>query len=98
MFMSQYPGVMVSSSIDPTAEGNFAIKTVELFAEYDIVVCVVKTGARISDPIVGTDVDVAESMNSVRPPAAPFCPAGPVGPMYRVLPAQLGADGPLICD
>jgi len=98
MFMSQFPGVMVSSTIAPTAEGNLAISTVEFVAAKEIVVCVVSTGARSSAPVVGTDVEVEESMNRVSPPADPFRPAGPVAPMKRVFPAQFGDDGPLICD
>jgi hypothetical protein len=96
IFKSHTPGVMVSSTIAPTAEGNFAISTVEFVAAKEMVVCAVSTGARSSDPVVGTDVDVEESRNRVNPPAAPFCPAGPVGPMNCVFPAQFGADGPLI--
>jgi hypothetical protein len=38
IFMSQYPGVMVSSTIAPTAEGNLAINTVEFVAAKEIVV------------------------------------------------------------
>jgi hypothetical protein len=98
MFISQIPGGIVPSTTAPTAEGNLAIKTVDELAAKEMVVCAVKTGAKISEPIVGTDVDVAESKNRVRPPAAAFCPAGPVGPMKRVFPAQFGADGPLICE
>jgi hypothetical protein len=96
MFISQNPGVMVSSTIAPTAEGNLAISTVEFVAAKEMVVCAVKTGARSSDPIVGTVVEVALSINRVRPPAEPGRPAGPVGPINLVFPAQFGAVGPLI--
>jgi hypothetical protein len=96
-FMLHSPGVMVSSTIAPTAEGNLAIRTVDELAAWEMVVCAVSTGARSSDPVVGTDVEVDESMNRVRPPAAPFFPAGPVGPLNWVFPDQFGEVGPLIC-
>jgi hypothetical protein len=95
MFISQDPGGMVSSTMAPTAEGNLATSTVEFVSAKEIVVCAVKTGARSSDPIVGTVVEVALSINKVRPPD-PLCPAGPVGPINRVFPDQFGAKGPLI--
>jgi hypothetical protein len=38
MFRSHAPGVMVSSTIAPTAEGNLAISTVEFVAAKEIVV------------------------------------------------------------
>jgi hypothetical protein len=38
IFRSQFPGVMVSSTIAPTAETNLAINTVELLAANEIVV------------------------------------------------------------